>query len=357
MKELEPSGFLISGSQSIKEAMKQIDRAELKVLFVIDDEKKLMGSLTDGDIRRWILGGGGLTSAVEQACFRDTFISRPGDSREIIKSEMLKRKIGQVPLVDSQQRIQKIIVVDPALADKNGATPIPPLSLPVVIMAGGRGTRLDPFTKILPKPLIPIGDRTIIEIIIDKFREYQVDRFILALHHKSKIIRAFFEEKNVPYRLDYLFEDDPGGTAGALRGLKGMDSESLVITNCDIIIEADYNDIVRFHEEGKNDVTIVGCWKNIRIPYGVCDIESGGRLVEIKEKPDFTYLVNTGFYVLRTEILDLIPAQGIYHMTDLIRSVREKSGGRVCVYPIQENAWADTGEWPEYLRVMEKIGR
>jgi NDP-sugar pyrophosphorylase family protein len=221
-------------------------------------------------------------------------------------------------------------------------------------MAGGKGTRLDPFTKILPKPLIPIGDKPIIEVIMDKFHAFGMTDFYVTLNHKSKMIKAYFEEFKTKYKIKYIDEEKPLGTAGGLKYLPPEVAGVIFVTNSDIIIEGDYGKILKFHKENKNEITIVASVKNYNIPYGVCEIENGGRLQKIKEKPDLSFLVNTGMYVVNSSILSMIPEGEYYHITQLIDDLK-CDGRRIGVYPISENAWMDVGEWGKYKETLEKF--
>ena len=221
-------------------------------------------------------------------------------------------------------------------------------------MAGGKGTRLDPFTKILPKPLIPINGEPIIKIIMDKFNEYQIKEFYISVNHQSRMIKAYFGDISSAYHIHYLEEVEPLGTAGSLRFLFGKIKGSFIVTNCDIIIDSDYHEILDYHQEKTNAITIVGAYKQYAIPYGVCEIENGGNLKNITEKPEYDFLVNTGFCVLQADILKYIPENKTYYMTDLIEAVRNK-GGKVGIYPISENSWVDIGQWEEYKKAAEKF--
>jgi NDP-sugar pyrophosphorylase family protein len=221
-------------------------------------------------------------------------------------------------------------------------------------MAGGKGTRLDPFTRVLPKPLIPLGEKTVIEHIIDSFLEFGVSKFYLSVNEKSKIIKSYFEELTPSYSMTYIEESKPLGTAGSLRYLYPELKDSLVVTNCDVIIKTDYAELVEFHERNANDITVVGSVKNFNIPYGICEIANGGTLVCIREKPEYNFLVNTGLYVLRSDALGLIPESELFHMTQLIERVRE-SGGKVAVFPVSDKAWIDTGQWAEYREALKQL--
>lgn len=349
----EFSKILIDKSASAKDAMKQLDKTAEKILFVVEDNNKLIGSLTDGDIRRWILKDGDINAAVTDVCFKGTYYIETKYDLEQVKKEILKRKIVYVPIVNEAKEIVEFLIWDKLFDQKIVRKSKDKLDAEVVIMAGGKGTRLDPFTKILPKPLIPIGDKTILEIIIEKFTAYGNNEFFISVNHKAKIIKSYFEEIQPDYYLQYIYEEKPLGTVGALKNLDGQVSKDIILTNCDIIIEADYSDLLRHHKDKNNDITIVASLKHYNIPYGICEIENGGQLVNIKEKPEYDLLVNTGMYVLKPEILKHIPKGEFFHITHLIEKI--KSSHQIGIYPISENSWVDTGEWVEYKKAVNKL--
>ncbi|MCK6615660.1 MAG: NTP transferase domain-containing protein [Ignavibacteriaceae bacterium] len=346
--------ILIDQSARVKDAMRKLDKTEEKILFVVNNHKELIGSLTDGDIRRWILKDGSLGAFVYDACFKGTYFVESGFDLDIVKEDIRKRKVVYVPVLDSNRRIIEFLVWNELFGDINVRKQFKSLSNPVIIMAGGKGTRLDPFTKILPKPLIPIGEKTILELIIEKFTFYEINTFYISVNHKAKIIRSYFEEINPIYKINYLHEDSPLGTGGALWQLRGIFSEPIFVTNCDILIDSEYDEIANFHNINKNDITIVGSMKHYAIPYGVLKIENGGAISEMQEKPEFDLIVNTGMYLLNPDVLELIPENTFYNMTDLVESAR-KLGKTVKVFPISEYSWTDIGEWVEYKKAVEKL--
>jgi len=350
----EFASILINETASVKDAMKQLDKTAEKILFVIKDDNILVGSLTDGDIRRWILKEGSLAEKVREVCFKGTYSVNLNYNLEAVKEEILKRKIIFVPVLDDDNRIEEFLIWDKLFDGKIKRKTKGKFDIPVVIMAGGKGTRLDPLTRILPKPLIPIGDKSILELIIEKFTDYQVDHFYISIHHKAKIIKSYFEELQPEYSLTFLYEDKPLGTIGALKQLQGKIEGNILLTNCDIIIQADYSDLLKHHIENSNDITIVASLKNYNIPYGICEIENGGALVGINEKPEYDFLVNTGMYIINSELIKYIPVNEFFHITHLIKEV-QKLGKRISVYPISENSWIDTGEWVEYKNAVEKL--
>lgn len=346
------SKFLVEPEMSVREAMKKLDESHRKILFVIQDDHTLSGTLTDGDIRRWILGGHGLDDSVADICNRDPITTSMGYDLEEIKRLMLENRIQAIPVIGPERFLVDMLFWDAVFDDEYHVELKEQLTVPVVIMAGGAGTRLDPFTRILPKPLIPIGDRSILEVIIDKFREYGIEDFYVSVHHKSKVLKAYFEELAPPYAIRFLEEAQPLGTAGAIGQLKGEIVDSLILTNCDTIIQCNYKDMVEFHDKKRYDITLVGSMVNYQVPYGICEIEDEGKLVNLIEKPEYSYLVSTGMYVLRNTAIKLIPDNEYFNMTDLIADVREQ-GGTVGVYPISEKSWLDTGEWKEYKKTVE----
>jgi len=351
-KDIKP--FLIPSDTAVKLAMKQLESTEKRTLFVVDDNFELVGSLVDGDIRRWILAEGGLDAPVEKVCNKNPYyVTRQHDLNEI-KNVMVTRKILCVPVLNERREIVELIFWENLFKGEITKKPFHPVDLPVVIMAGGKGTRLDPFTRILPKPLIPIGDKTVIEMIIDSFLNHSVTSFYVTVNYKSKIIKSYFDELKPPYSITYIDEDKPLGTAGSLRYLQGRLTTPFIVTNCDIIIKADYSDLVDFHTKNNNAITMVASLRNYNIPYGICEIENGGLLKKITEKPEYSFLVNAGMYVLNPDILRYIPQNEIFHITQLIETVRQ-AGGRIGVFPVSENSWLDIGEWAEYKKALRKF--
>jgi len=336
--------------------MEQLEKTEEKIVFVVDSDSRLVGSLTDGDIRRWILSDGDLKAQVLRVCNPKPYVAQEGFATDKVRADMLRDNIGCIPVVNASREIVRLLFWKELFHGGVAVKPTPRLNLPVVIMAGGQGTRLAPFTNVLPKPLIPVGDRTVIEIIIDQFLPYGLDRFHLSVNYKSKILKSFFEELAPSYSVAYLEEKEPLGTAGCLRALYSPSPEHLIVTNCDIVIQADLEELVSFHQDNNYDLTLVASLKDYHIPYGVCELEKGGSLARIKEKPQYSFLVNTGMYIVRRDRLNLIPEQTRCDMTDFIEKIKI-GGGCIGVFPIGEKAWIDTGEWTEYRKALDSLGR
>ena len=339
---------------TIKEAMEAMGKASEKVLLVVDDGQVLLGVLSDGDIRRYILRGGNLSGTIRGVYQADPiFVFHDDYNIEKIKQILVENRIGLIPILHKNRKIVDFVTWETVFGN-NGKADKQQLDVPVVIMAGGRGTRLEPFTKVLPKPLIPIGDKTVIDHIIDNFRAYGISEFYLTIHHMAKIIRAYFEEKEPDYSVGIVEEDEPRGTAGSLKFLADKLNKPFFVSNCDVVIETDYADLYRFHLQNKHDITLVASAKQFNIPYGICELNGGGSLERIEEKPEYNFLVNAGLYVLNPTVLALIPDNQLFHITHLIDKIKE-NGGQIGVYPIGEKAWIDVGQWAEYRKALKVI--
>jgi len=343
---------LIGPEQSIKLVLKHMDSVGEKTVFVVDKENKLLGTVTDGDIRRWILKGKSLSNDISDVmnCMPVSLLKN--FQQEQAKAIMIKKEITCLPVINNEKSV--ISAVWWADLFKNELKKLESLKLPVVIMAGGEGVRLHPFTKILPKPLMPIGDKPIIEIIINRYFDYGCKDFYLTLNYKSNIIKAYFSDFEHKYEINYILENKPLGTAGSLHFLKNRIKRTFFVSNCDILIEADYADILKFHRQKKNKITLVSSMKNFTIPYGVCEIQDGGILKNIREKPEYDFLVNTGMYILEASVLADIPKNQFYNITDLINDYLEK-GEKIGVYPVSEKSWLDMGQLEALQETLKKF--
>lgn len=345
------ANFIGKESLRIVDAMARIDAVAGGVIFIVDECDKLIGCVTDGDIRRWILKFGDLSALVSKAMNKNPiFISAPD-----IKSAteiMIRKSVTALPIVDNKKHIVDIILLKDS---QNKYKETKSLSgVPVVIMAGGKGTRLYPYTKILPKPLIPIGDTPIVERIIDCYVKYGINAFYMTVNYKKGMLRAYFSDLNPAYDVKFVEEDKPLGTGGSIKLIEEKFAKPLFVTNCDALIRADYADIYKFHRESNNLITMVSALKNITVPYGVVNCGQNGELTSMEEKPKLSYFINTGMYVINPEIIELIPDNTMFHMTHLVEKVMQ-SGGKVGTYPISEDSFLDMGEFEEMKRMEQKL--
>ncbi len=345
--------ILSKPSISIKTALSTLSKLGEKCLIIVNNDKKFLGTLSDGDIRKGILSGCSLDDSIQGIYQTKCTIFREDNyDNEEAKKVFSKKRLDLIPVVDSDNKVKRVIYWEDLILRKKYLTK--KINIPVVIMAGGSGTRLAPFTNVLPKPLIPIGEETIIEKIIAKFTSVGIDNFYLTINFKSKLLKAFFEELSPKYKVSFIEEKKPLGTAGSIHLLKKSIDSSFFVSNCDIIIDCDYSDIYKFHNKNNFDLTLVSSAKNYEIPYGTC-ILADGKLESIQEKPSLNYLVNTGLYLINKEVIKLIPKDKYFDMTDLIEVMLSKDMN-IGAFTVDEESWIDIGQWAEYKKALEIFG-
>jgi len=347
--------FIIKYNTPLKQALKRFDSTKEGILFLVDKNFELVGSITNGDIRRWVLNDGNSNKSVFDICNKKPFFVKENFNYTSVKNIMIKKRLSSFPVVTKDMKIINILFWHDIIGDKKQSLK-KKINSSVVIMAGGFGKRLDPFTRVLPKPLIPIGEKTIVEIIIDNFREYKINTFYLSVNYKSKIIKSYFEELNPKYKVIYINEDKPLGTAGSLKFIDGKIKNTFFLINCDTVIEEDYASIFEFHKKNHFDITVVSSMKNYVVSYGICILNKDGSLKKIKEKPEYNILANTGMYVVEPKCLKLIPKNSYFDFPVLIKKIIER-GGKVGVFPIKAEAWLDVGVWDEYKKTTEILGK
>lgn len=348
---MELKNLFISKDNTIKEAIINLDKTAKKILMVVE-ENKLIGIVTDGDIRRWILKNGSLQEKVSLVMNNNPKYIYEDDkckAKEVLKEMMIE----SIPVLNELNEVIDIIFWHDSFNEK--LNHYEKMDNPVVIMAGGKGTRLDPYTKIIPKPLIPIGDIPIVERIINRFNEYGCNTFYLTVNYKKNMIKAYFSDEDKEYEVKFIDEDKPLGTAGSLSLMKNQLKDTFFVSNCDILIDANYSHILKEHKKNKNKITLVTSLKNYVIPYGVIEINGTGMINNMKEKPEYDFLVNTGMYILEPEVINDIPEDTFFHITDLINEYINM-GEKIGVYPVSENEWLDMGEFKEMENMIERLG-
>ena len=347
MSHLE--NVIVVAGKTVRDIFRIQDSLTVK-LSVLTENERLVGVISDGDIRRFILSGGNLDCYAEEIA-----VTNPVTAFNITDAAKMLNKhpnLKLIPIVDSDKH-----VLDLYFGQTNNYNSI---DLPVVINAGGKGTRLDPYTKILPKPLIPVGDVPVIELIMQEFNKYGCNEYSIILNYKKQMIKAYFsydeinnELKNDNYNIQWVDEIKPLKTGGGLRLLQGKLSGTFFFTNCDTLVLTDYSCILDLHRREKNMVTMVCAYKNLQLPYGVVKTKEGGQIEEIHEKPEMSFLTNVGMYLVEPEVIVEISEDEAIDFTDVIDRLMKKNM-RVGVYPVSEAEWLDMGQ-PEQLERMRKI--
>lgn len=343
---------IISLSDSLLDAMKQMDEVKVKTLLVFEKEH-FEGIITIGDIQRAIINNISLKESVYRILNKNKVYGYQSEGEEIIKDKMRKMRAEVMPIFNNQDELVDVWFWGD-LFKKSEITEREKINLPVVIMAGGKGTRLKPITNVIPKPLIPIGEKTILEEIMDQFEGIGCKNFYMSVNYKSDMMRYYLDQLEHHYYIEFFEETKPLGTIGSVSLLKGKITTPFFVSNCDIIIDQDYRDVYEYHQNNHNDLTIVTAVKSFKIPYGVIETGTDGLMTGLQEKPEQTYMINTGVYILNPSCIDEIPEGEFFHITHLMEKIKAR-GGRVGCFPVSEHAWKDMGEWPEYLKMINVL--
>ncbi|MBN1877000.1 MAG: nucleotidyltransferase family protein [Anaerolineae bacterium] len=345
----ELSSLLVQPETSIRNVMASIDSNLQGIALVVDDAHHLLGTITDGDIRRAILSGISLDTPIRELLARkppvyQLPVTAPiGSERSVLLALMRERSVRQIPLLDSAGHVAGLATFDELL-------PREPLALQAVIMAGGFGTRLRPLTDDLPKPMLPVGDKPLLEYTIEQLERAGIQQVYITTHYQpEKIIEHFGDGEAFGVDINYVTEDQPLGTAGAL-GLMQRPVEPLLVMNGDILTRMDFRAMLSFHRKHQATLTVGVRQYDLQIPYGVLEC-NGFYIQKLHEKPTYQFLVNAGIYLLEPLVYDYIPAQRHFDMTDLIERLIAAQQV-VASFPIVEY-WVDIGQPVDYDKVQE----
>ena len=342
---MENKDLIISRDTTVCDAMRLIDKSDIKILFVADG-MKLLGTLTDGDIRRFLFNGGTINDPAEKAANHSPKVA----SNLAQASELYNRLFYiAIPVLNATGEITDIYI-----GDELPQKPCTPLNIPVVINAGGKGTRLDPFTRVLPKPLIPVGDLPIIEHIMQRYTQYGCTDFSMIVNYKKELIKTYFRENENHYSITWVDETKPLGTGGGLSLLKGKIHSTFFFASCDTLLLADYAKMLDFHRENGNAITMVCAWKNITIPYGIVEMGKNGAIENMREKPELSFLTNTSIYIVEPEVIDDIPDNTPITFPEIIQLQMDR-GRKTAVYPVNESDWLDMGQMSELEKMRERL--
>lgn len=345
---------IFDASTTLIQTMKKMDEGFTKSLMVFEGER-FIGIITNGDLQRAIISKVPFdTPIIKVVNNSNKYYAHEGDNREDIKAWMIEKRAEFMPILDNDGNLVDVIFWDEVISDTVVEDNRRKIDLPVVIMAGGKGTRLKPITNVIPKPLVPVGDKTILEVIMDQFESIGCHKFYMSVNYKADMMKYYLSQLPHQYDIEFFQEDKPLGTIGSVSLLKGKINTPFFVSNCDSINEQDYRDVYDYHVQNHNDLTIVTMVKSFRIPYGVIETGEDGLMVSLSEKPELTYQVNTGVYILNPTCIDEIPENEFFHITHLMEKIKAR-GGRVGCFPVSENAWRDMGEWPEYLKMIKVL--
>ena len=346
--------FLVLPSTTILQTVECINRNNSAIALVTDPDRRLLGTITDGDIRRGVLAGINLQAPVQvlldqrsrtSPCSKPITATVTTPAHELLRI-MTEHTVHQVPLLDETGRVVDVALMDRLLKESE--------QLPVraVVMAGGFGTRLAPLTDTVPKPMLPVGEKPILELIVKQLRHSGIRQVQFTTHYLPEVIREHFRKgEEFGLTIDYVQEDQPLGTAGAL-GLVETGDEPILVMNGDILTRVDFRAMLRFHREQNADLTVGVRQYDLRVPYGVVNCE-GARVRSIEEKPLVNFLVNAGIYLLEPSAHRSIPQDRRFDMTDLIQLLT-KEGRTVVAFPIVEY-WLDVGQHIDYAKAQEDI--
>jgi dTDP-glucose pyrophosphorylase len=328
--------------------LKILDQNGVQILLVVNSEKVLIGLITDGDIRRHILQKGNLDVNVIEIANTDYFYlnsTNVNNAKEFFKKQ---NSISHIPIIDDNCHINALIVKDDIKEVDNNNSQIP-----VVIMAGGKGTRLLPLTKIIPKPLVPIGSETMLEKIINNLNGSGFNKFNVIINYKKELIKSYMNEVDYSYELDFIEESEYYGTVGGLTLLKGKIEGDFILSNCDIISFLNYSALLDWHKSHNAELTVLGVRKRTDIPYGVLEVDSESYVTKIIEKPHLHNIIVSGIYVVNSSVLDEIPKDRSFGMDELITKLTSQ-GKKVTCYPI-DDGWHDIGQFSEYREFLKSF--
>jgi dTDP-glucose pyrophosphorylase len=344
--------LMIDSGKTIIQTMKMMDDARTKSLLVFNEDK-FCGMITNGDLQRAIIANKPFSTPIGNLIDNNNKkYAYQGDDIQQVKDWMIEVRAEYMPILDKDGNLVDVIFWDDILSETIVEDNRKKIDLPVVIMAGGKGTRLSPLTNVIPKPLVPVGDKTILEVIMDQFESIGCHKFYMSVNYKADMMKYYLNQLDHHYDIEFFQEDKPLGTIGSVRLLKGKIDSPFFVSNCDSINEQDYRDVYDYHIKNRNNLTIVTMVKTFKIPYGVIETGDDGLMTALSEKPELTYQVNTGVYILNPECIDKIPEGEFFHITQLMEKIKAQ-GGRVGCFPVSEQSWKDMGEWNEYLRMIK----
>jgi dTDP-glucose pyrophosphorylase/predicted transcriptional regulator len=337
--------IIVSESTTIIDVLKIIDISSKQLAIVIDEDRKLLGTISDGDIRRALLKNVSLTDTVKEIYFKSPTTASINDSRETIINICTSKKIHQIPIIDENTKVVGLEILDELIS--RGHKPNK-----VILMVGGLGTRLKPLTNNLPKPMLHVGGKPILETIIAKFVSYGFINIVLCVNYKSDVIKDYFMDGNqFGASIEYIVEDKRMGTAGALSLLKNIPNEPFFVMNGDLLTNVNFDHLLSFHLENSATATMCVREYDVSVPFGVVELDNG-QIKSIKEKPTYSFFVSAGIYMLSPSALTCIPKNKFYDMPTFFEKLIDLNMNLIS-FPIREY-WLDIGRIEEFEKANDE---
>ena len=351
---MELENLKILENDSIQKALKKLQLSSMKALIVVNKQNKLLGILNDANIRRALLAGANISSKIEKFYIRkkDIYFVYDGEYNfQLTKKKLMQNSYFIVPIIDSKDNLVDFI----SFKDKKNKNNFFH-KFQIIIMAGGEGLRMKPFTNILPKPLIPINDKSVLEHIVENFLNQSINKFYISINFKSEIIKAFIQELNKKLKINIkvIKENMPLGTCGSLKLLENKIKGDFFVSNCDTLLNINFNEAMKFHKKNKNYLTIIGCKKRFQIPFGVLKTDKDNNLNIMSEKPVKTFFANTGLYIFNSKILKKIKKNKKTDINEIV-GLLKKDKQKIGVFKVDERKWNDVGQWSEYKKTLSII--
>lgn len=337
----------LHSSATIKEALTIIDSGAMQIALIVDKNDILLGTLTDGDIRRGFLNGLNLNSSIKSIIFKTPTIAQISDTKEEILKLALSKKLHQIPIVDEDGKIAGIQEIEELIKPKEKLNK-------VILMVGGLGTRLRPLTEKTPKPMLEVGNKPILQTIVEKFAQYGYTNIVMCVNYKSHVIQDFFGDgSEFGVNIEYIFEKQRMGTAGALSLLKEKPVEPFFVMNGDLLTNVNFEHLHDFHISNSSLGTMCVREYDFQVPYGVVNIKDS-KILSIEEKPVHKFFVSAGIYMLSPKILEYIPQNEFYDMPTLFEKLINEDENAIS-FPLREY-WLDIGRMEEYKKANEEYG-
>ena len=336
---------IINQNITLKESLILLNDLDEKCLIITDKNKKLIGTLTEGDVLRSIISGAKFNNRIKNFINKNSFYLTKDKIKEqkFLNDLNISNDISLIPILNDKKKIIKVLKKTNLFNKKDYNST---LNAQVIIMAGGLGTRLKPFSSIIPKPLFPFEGKAIIEHIMEKFDKHNFKKFIISINSSHKIIKVFFKSKN-KNKVDFIYEKNSLGTAGSLGLIKKI-TQNFFVINCDSIIDCNYRSILNYHNSNNNDCTIVVAKKKIDIPYGIFEMQKDKK-IKMMEKPSYDILINTGMYIFSRKILKFIKKNQKIDMDKFIEKLL-KNKSKVDLFPIESKEWSDFGQLSSFSK-------